>query len=92
MSPNSSPDAYNDVEFIKSQAQEYFDIDQPIKAEASLTEYKDISRINKVADMILKMGWTYFLEEPCNKLIYQLIDKKIIKCEDVFDVPVLDRI
>lgn len=45
-----------------------------------------------MADMILKMGWTYFLEEPCGKLIYELIDKKIIKCEDVFDVPVLDRI
>lgn len=56
-----------------------------MKAEASITEYKDISRVNKVTDMILKMGWTYFLEDPCNKLLYSLIDKKIVKCEDVLD-------
>jgi len=39
---------------------------------------------------MVKMGWTYFMEESCNKLLYDLIDRKIIKCKDKITQPVLD--
>jgi len=41
---------------------------------------------------MVKMGWNYFMEESCNKLLHDLIDKKIIKCSDKIEEPVLDKI
>lgn len=76
---------------LKAQSSEYFDLTQS-KRPISINKYDNIQRVSETSDKILGMGWVYFIEESFSKILYALIDRKIIKYEKYTSKPILKDI
>ena len=76
---------------VKTQSSEFFNLDQS-KRSVSISKYDNIQRVSDISDKIIDMGWIYFIEESCNKILYALIDKKLSKYERITNKPVLKTI
>ena len=76
---------------LKKLQSEYFDWDGTTRA-IPMNKFSQIHSVSEISDKLIDMGWIYFIEESCNKVLYSLIDKKIIKHENKTKEPVLDKI
>lgn len=79
------------IPLIKMPSGEYMDWDK-LQRTVSLSQYSEIHSVSEISDKLIEMDWIYFVEESCNKILYNLIDKKIIKYEKITNRPVLDKI
>lgn len=79
------------VPLVKAMSGEYFDCDQTNRA-VPMSKFNHIQKVSEISDRLIYMGWMNFIEESCDKILYQLIDKKIIKYEKITNRPVLEKI
>lgn len=68
---------------------EFFDLENTSGNGHLASDYKDIYVMSSVSDMLIDMGWLYFVEESGKNILFSLIDRKIIKCKDDFKGPLL---
>ena len=76
---------------LKAMSSEYFDFENSNRG-VSMNKYSKIQSVSDISDKLIDMGWANFIEEACNKVLYALIDKKIVKHEHETDKPILDKI
>jgi hypothetical protein len=76
---------------MKTLSSEYFDCDQNVKT-VPVNKFSHIHTVSEISDKLIDMGWVYFIEESCNKMLYTLIDEIIGKYENITNRPVLDQI
>ena len=79
------------IPLMKAVSGEYFDWDQTTRA-VPMSKFGHIQKVSEISDRLIYMGWMNFVEESCDKILYQLIDKKIIKYENTTNRPVLAKI
>ncbi|CAI2385715.1 unnamed protein product [Moneuplotes crassus] len=76
---------------LKATSSEYLDFDRPKKG-VQINKYAHIHTVSQISDNLIDMGWSSYIEEACNRVLYSLIDKKIIKHEHETNKPILDKI
>ena len=85
--------------FLKAQipflecSEVYYSIEYHIYEESfeGTSEYTttNTDRVSCISDMMLSMGWNYFLDQSCTKLLYTVIQDRVERYEEDRDSPVL---